>query len=72
MTALQYIGQSGLLVTATYYTEAGDAAAFDESVANACAAGALPFVSNIALTRIPGVPPACPWASGLPPSAAYH
>ena len=57
--ALENIGAAGLLVTATDYTAAGDAAAFDESVANACAAGALPFVSNIALTRIAALPPAC-------------
>jgi hypothetical protein len=50
----------GLLVTATDYTASGDRAAFDRSVANACEAGAIPFVSNIALTRIPPVPPACP------------
>jgi endo-alpha-1,4-polygalactosaminidase (GH114 family) len=58
--ALERIGEAGLLVTAADYTKAGDQAAFDEAVANACAAGAVPFVSNIALTRIPQVPPACP------------
>jgi endo-alpha-1,4-polygalactosaminidase (GH114 family) len=57
--ALENIGEAGLLVTATDYTAAGDTSAFEQSVANACAAGALPFVSNIALTRIPAVPPGC-------------
>jgi hypothetical protein len=57
--ALERIGALGLLVTATDYTAAGDSAAYGEAVANACGAGALPFVSNIALTRIPSVPPAC-------------
>ena len=60
MEALERIGGAGLLVTTTDYTKAADQAAFDESVANACDAGAVPFVSNIALTRIPHVPPACP------------
>jgi hypothetical protein len=32
---------------------AGDAAAVEESRRNACAAGALPFVSDIGLTRVP-------------------
>jgi hypothetical protein len=58
--ALGRLGAEGLLVTATDYTASGDRAAFDRSVANACQAGAIPFVSNIALTRIPPVPPACP------------
>ena len=58
--ALERIGAAGLLVTATDYTAAGNQAAFDESVANACGAGALAFVSHIALTRIPATPPACP------------
>ncbi len=57
---LERLGDVGLLVTAADYTRAGDQAALDEAVANACSAGALPFVSNIALTRIPAQPPACP------------
>ncbi len=56
---LQRIGSFGLLTLATDYT-AGDAEAFNESVGNACAVGAIPFVSNIELTRIPQPPPACP------------
>lgn len=57
--ALSRIGVAGLLVTATDYTAAGDAAAEQESVANACAAGAVPFVSNIALARLPAAPLRC-------------
>jgi Predicted extracellular endo alpha-1,4 polygalactosaminidase or related polysaccharide hydrolase len=52
-SALRRIGARGLLVTATDYTGPGDAAAQQESIANACAAGALPFVSDIGLTRLP-------------------
>ncbi len=57
--ALTRISSAGLLVTASDYT-AGDPAAEQESVANACAAGAIPFVSNIALTRLPAAPLSCP------------
>ena len=60
LAALERIGDAGLLATSTDYTKAGDAAAFAESVANACGAGAVPYVSNIALTRIPATPPVCP------------
>jgi hypothetical protein len=55
---LARIGAAGLLTTATDYT-AGDELAAAESVANACSAGALPFVSNIGLRRIPPVPSGC-------------
>ena len=58
--ALTRISSAGLLVTATDYTAAEDTAAVQESVANACAAGAIPFVSNIALARLPAAPPSCP------------
>jgi polysaccharide biosynthesis protein PelA len=56
--ALTRIGAAGLLVTSADYT-AGDPASEQESVANACAAGAVPFVSNIALTRLPAAPLRC-------------
>jgi uncharacterized protein (TIGR01370 family) len=59
LAQLARLSAAGLLVTATDYTAAEDRAAIDESVANSCAAGALPFVSNIALTRIPAAPYAC-------------
>jgi hypothetical protein len=59
-SALRRVGAAGLLVTASDYTAAGDQAAAQESVANACSAGAVPFVSNIALRRIPAAPLRCP------------
>ena len=51
----------GLTVTATDYTAAGDAAAQAEAVANSCAAGALPYVSDIGLSvaRLPNPPLTC-------------
>jgi hypothetical protein len=57
--ALRRIAARGLLVTATDYTAAGDESATEEAVGNACAAGALPFVSDIELTRLPVAPIAC-------------
>jgi hypothetical protein len=57
--ALARIGAAGLLVTSSDYT-AGDAASEQEAVANACAAGAVPFVSDIALRRLPAAPLTCP------------
>lgn len=52
----------GLIVTATDYTKAGDSAALAEAVANACGAGALPYVSDIGLSaaRVPNPPLSCP------------
>jgi hypothetical protein len=58
-SAMARIGAAGLLVTATDYTAAGGTAAEAESVASACAAGAVPFVSNIKLTRLPAQPARC-------------
>jgi endo-alpha-1,4-polygalactosaminidase (GH114 family) len=50
----------GLLVTSSDYTRAGDKAAEAEAVRNSCAAGGLPFVTNIRITRIPQRPFPCP------------
>jgi hypothetical protein len=58
-SAMRRIGARGLLVTATDYTTPGDGVALQESVGNACAAGALPFVSDIGLTRLPESPLSC-------------
>lgn len=58
-SALRRIKAAGLLTTSADYTARDDAAAFRESVANSCAAGAVPYVSNIHLTRIPRPPPRC-------------
>jgi uncharacterized protein (TIGR01370 family) len=57
---LRRLAGAGLLVTATDYAAAADTGALADSVAGACAAGALPYVSNISLTRIPAEPLACP------------
>lgn len=57
--ALRRIGAAGLLVTASDYTAAGDLAAEREAVAGACAAGAIPFVSDIGLRRLPASPLTC-------------
>lgn len=57
--ALRRIARPGLLTLATDYTAAGDTAAQSAAVSNACGAGALPFVSDIDLTRIPATPARC-------------
>ena len=57
--ALRRIAAAGLLVTATDYTPGDDARAQVAATANACAAGALSFVSDIGLTRIPQPAPRC-------------
>lgn len=58
--ALRRIRRSGLLVTATDYVARDDAVGAARAVANACAAGALPFVSDIELRRLPSTPIRCP------------
>ena len=60
LAALRRMSRRGLLVTATDYTANGDTGAFQEAVSAACAAGALPFVSDIGLRRIPATAPRCP------------
>jgi polysaccharide biosynthesis protein PelA len=57
--ALRRISAAGLLVTSTDYAASGDTAAAGDAVATACSAGALPFVSDIALRRLPD-PVRCP------------
>lgn len=47
------------LVTATDYVRAGDTAAARRATEIACAAGALSYVSDIELRRVPQPPPAC-------------
>ena len=58
---LEKAASRGLVVTATDYTRRAGGAAESESVANACSAGALPYVSNIGLTaaRLPDPPLRC-------------
>jgi endo-alpha-1,4-polygalactosaminidase (GH114 family) len=57
--ALRRIAGAGLLVTATDYVAADDSSAHARAVANACAAGAVPFVSDIDLTRVEQPPARC-------------
>jgi hypothetical protein len=57
--ALRRIGAAGLLVTTTDYVPAGATDDTATAVRNSCAAGALPFVSDINLTRVPAEPLRC-------------
>lgn len=59
VAALRAIGARGLLVTATDYTARASGAAVRGAVRTACAAGAIPFVSDIGLSRIPATPERC-------------
>ncbi len=59
LAALRRVRSQGLLTLATDYTAAGDASASAAAVRNACSAGALPFVSDIGLSRIPATPARC-------------
>jgi hypothetical protein len=56
---LQRIGEYGLLVTATDYVAAGDDAAAARATRIACDIGALSYVSDIDLRRVPQPPPTC-------------
>ncbi len=56
--ALRWIGARGLLVLATDYTAANTSPS--TAITNACTAGALPFVSDIGLRRVPAVAARCP------------
>jgi uncharacterized protein (TIGR01370 family) len=56
---LRRLSDAGLLVTTTDYVADGDDAATRWAVAAACAAGALPYVSDIELTRMPSEPYRC-------------
>jgi uncharacterized protein (TIGR01370 family) len=58
-SALRRIARAGLLVTATDYVRANDGVARSRAVANACAAGAVPFVSDIGLRRVDQPPARC-------------
>lgn len=59
VTWLGRFAARGLLVTATDYVPRADAAAAAASVTAACAAGALPYVSDIGLRRLPATPFRC-------------
>ncbi len=59
---LRRMAARGIFVTATDYTRRRNKAAARRSIANACSAGALPYVSNLGLTvrRLPDPPFRCP------------
>jgi uncharacterized protein (TIGR01370 family) len=57
--ALRRIAAAGLLTLATDYAAAGDAQSAAAAIHTACRAGALPFVSDIGLTRVPPRPARC-------------
>jgi hypothetical protein len=59
LAELRAMRRRGLLVTATDYTRADGTPLARRAAARACAAGALPFVSDIELTRVPAVPLRC-------------
>jgi endo-alpha-1,4-polygalactosaminidase (GH114 family) len=59
LRALRRIARSGLLVTAIDYVRRGDRRGQDAAVQAACSAGALPFVSDIGLRRLPERPFQC-------------
>jgi hypothetical protein len=56
---LRYMRSRGLLTLATDYVAANDEADAVRAAVTACSTGALPFESNIDLTRIPPVAPTC-------------
>jgi hypothetical protein len=57
--ALRRIRRRGLLVTASDYVARGDSRARRAAVRAACGAGALPFVTDIGLRRLPRRPYRC-------------
>ena len=59
LRALRRIRARGLLVTATDYARGGDFRAARAAIAAACGAGALPYVSDIDLERVPRPAPRC-------------
>jgi cysteinyl-tRNA synthetase, unknown class len=59
---LKEMAELGLFTTATNYTKRSVGQAVDESIADACGVGALPFIGDIGLTakRLPASPYVCP------------
>lgn len=60
LAELRAMRRRGLLVTTTDYTRTDGTTLARRAAARACAAGALPFVSDIGLTRVPSTPLSCP------------
>jgi uncharacterized protein (TIGR01370 family) len=61
---LRRMAEAGLLVTASDYVARGARRATNAAVRAACVAGALPFVTDIALRRLPRAPFECPRPAG--------
>jgi endo-alpha-1,4-polygalactosaminidase (GH114 family) len=59
LRALRRIRGRGVVVTATDYVRRGDAGAARAATAAACGAGALSYVSDIGLSRVPQPPARC-------------
>ncbi|CAN5743861.1 hypothetical protein BH10ACT1_BH10ACT1_20780 [soil metagenome] len=59
VATLRRLRSQGLVVTATDYTAPGKDAPVDRARETACAAGALPFASDIELSRLPDEPERC-------------
>ena len=57
---MRAVAAGGLLVTSTDYTRRAGGRTFRRAISNACAAGALPYVSDIGLRRTPAPPLRCP------------
>lgn len=62
LAELREMAARGLVTTTADYTPDGDRAALEESVANSCGVGAIPYVGDIGLTarRLPNPPLVCP------------
>lgn len=60
LRAIAHLRSAGIFVTTTDYSEDGDASSEATALAVACGAGALPFVTDIAVRRIPATPFVCP------------
>jgi endo-alpha-1,4-polygalactosaminidase (GH114 family) len=69
---LRRMAARGLLGTGTDYVRAGDADTERTAVANTCAAGALPYVADIELQRIPSSPYRCDTAMVRPLTAGVR
>lgn len=59
LEALRMVSAQGVFTTAADYIAAEDAAAQQEAAAAACSVGALPFVGDIDLSRLPMTPLTC-------------
>ena len=62
MSELTRMRGLGMFTTAADYTKRGNGALYEDSIANACSAGALPYVSDLQLRarRLPDPPLTCP------------